>query len=346
MALGVATGELIGTILEAFGYGIYLVVFPQCIAVIKRKYRKMSSFTVAYFLITMSTTLLLITLHLIIDLVRLFQAYTATDAAGAAEKYFAIVDTSFNITKVASYVAVTLLADAVVIFRTYVVWGRTWWHLIIPLCLFGVDFGMSVWLTWSLHQATPGNSVLVSSAFDRTKYFFFATLAVNLFCTVMIAFKIWSIRTAVRGVSLKNAGPSALSIILESAAIYVVALVVLIGSAFSDSSALFIFFNSMPPLIGSVFSYVILRSATQTRWFNVTTQLGSSIPLGSSNRNTHPQPNQLVMSEDINTRDFELRQVNPETGLGVHVHLEHTVHRDGDALAEDDLSQKNKDSWV
>jgi hypothetical protein len=42
---------------------------------------------------------------------------------------------------------------------------------------------MSVWFTWSITQAAAGNSVLVTTAFARSKYFYAATLALNLLCT-------------------------------------------------------------------------------------------------------------------------------------------------------------------
>lgn len=56
--------------------------------------------------------------HWIVDLVRVFDAFTAhMYIPNAPEAFFANVDTSLNITKTAAYVAVTLLADALLVSR-------------------------------------------------------------------------------------------------------------------------------------------------------------------------------------------------------------------------------------
>lgn len=95
---------------------------------------------------------------------------------------------------------------------------------------------MSVWFTWSLHQAKPGKSVLISTAFARSKCFYAAMLAVNLVCTckhihqilhfishfhvtacvVLIAFRIWHIHHASNCITDQKHKNNVLSAILES----------------------------------------------------------------------------------------------------------------------------------
>ncbi|KAF9003196.1 hypothetical protein BDZ89DRAFT_967573 [Hymenopellis radicata] len=248
----VATSELVGAFLEAIGYGIYLVVSPQCVTALRRKYASISTITLVYFSTTMFVTFLLITMHIAVDLTRTFQAFTANlDVGGSSELYFATVDTSLNMAKTASYVSVTLLADILVIYRTYVVCARKWWVLPVPLLLFGVDFAMSVWFTWSINKAHPGSSVLLSTVWDRSKYFYIATLVLNWYCTIstdlVISLRIWGIQRALNNYAtlrMDNSN-SALAIILESAAIYSVALVCLIGTSAANSSTMFCFLNSV-----------------------------------------------------------------------------------------------------
>jgi hypothetical protein len=126
------------------------------------------------------------------------------------------------------------------------------WIIVLPALVFIVDFGelskhvsilhnpntlaalgMSVWCTWSVHQAIAGKSVLTSTVFARLKYFFIATLVLNLLCTGrvfismnlntdwmylsgLIAYKIWHTAHKVAGYSRVSTGSKALSIILES----------------------------------------------------------------------------------------------------------------------------------
>lgn len=51
-------------------------------------------------------------------------------------------------TKNALYTVVTLLADALLIFRTYVVWGRNAWIVLVPTLVFIVDFGAFLFLLY------------------------------------------------------------------------------------------------------------------------------------------------------------------------------------------------------
>lgn len=63
------------------------------------------------------------------------------DEANAPEKFYANVDTKLVMTKNATYTCVTLLSDALLIFRTYVVWGRKRWIVVLPVCIYLTDFG-------------------------------------------------------------------------------------------------------------------------------------------------------------------------------------------------------------
>ncbi|KAF7985054.1 hypothetical protein HWV62_8901 [Athelia sp. TMB] len=111
MAIPVPASELFGTMMETLGLGVYLVVFPRCINVLRQK--EIKAGLLGYLLLTAIISLLLIFAHWVIDLARAFSAFTNNmSVANSPEKYFANVDTSLNIAKTACYVAVTLLADA------------------------------------------------------------------------------------------------------------------------------------------------------------------------------------------------------------------------------------------
>jgi len=319
----VPTTELLGTVLEALGYGVYLVVFPQCLRIMLR--RNLGRGLTAFFVASIMINFMLITLHIVVDLTRAFEAFTANmDIAGAAVTYYANVDTHLNITKNAAYCSATLLADAVLVYRTFIVWGRNYWIVILPSLLFILDFAMSVWFTWSVNEAHPGSSVLVSTVFARSKYFFVATLALNLLCTTLIAYKIWKVQSKVIPyVSGPSRGANALSIILESAAIYSAALICLIGTSTAGSSVMFFFLNSMPPLIGSVFSYIILRSSTDVKRFNTVSETLVLSTGGTDN---------LSGGRGYKRQTANFTKPTHSEVDGVHVHLQQIVHHDGNDI--------------
>ncbi|KAF8636207.1 hypothetical protein AX17_003693 [Amanita inopinata Kibby_2008] len=284
-----------------------------------------------YLFATMIICFCLITFHLVVDLIRAFAAFTANmNRVGSPEAYYANVNTKLNLMKNSTVICTTLIADALLIYRTLIVWGRNFWILVLPIPLYCCDIATSIWFTWSIKEAEEGNSVLISSALQRSKYFFAATLAVNLVCTLLIAYRIWIIQKAVAGYARgQRRARNALSIVLESAAIYTAALVCLIITSCADNSAVFFFLNSMPPLIGSVFTIVVLRSSSDNDCYNTNTHTNNT-----NNNNTRAssiafrsdRQRSIIISSGSNDR-ISMKPIASATD-GVRVHLERIVHHD------------------
>jgi len=316
MAISVATAELIGTFLEVLGYGAYLVIAPRALLVIRSK--RLRRGLMIYLYATVILIFCLITLHLVVDLIRAFAAFTGhTHISNAPEIFYANVDTRLNLTKTGTVVCTTLVADALLIYRTLIVWGGKWWILILPVTLYLLDIVTSIWFTWSITEAKDGHSVLGTTAFARSIYFFAATLAVNLVCTCLIAFRIYMVRRAVTGyVTGIRRARNALAIVLESAAIYTIGLVCMIILAGVDSAVLFFFLNPMAPLIGLVFTIVVLRSSdSNDRRYAESTAVEVQ---SSSGRRSVKSNGRISLPIGQSSSDSE----------GVHVHLERIVHHD------------------
>ncbi|KIM90158.1 hypothetical protein PILCRDRAFT_811884, partial [Piloderma croceum F 1598] len=114
ITIPVSVAELIGTFLETFGYGVYVVIFPKCLDILRGKDVKRG--LMSYLLATMWISFVLITVHLIVDLIRAFTAFTGSmDLPGSPEKYYAKGNTVLTITKMATYVSETLLSDTLLV---------------------------------------------------------------------------------------------------------------------------------------------------------------------------------------------------------------------------------------
>ncbi|KAI0081285.1 hypothetical protein K474DRAFT_1672033 [Panus rudis PR-1116 ss-1] len=318
--LPVPTAELIGTFLEAIFYGIYLAILPQCIQILRKK--RTNDWLTAYFLVTMILSFILITMHLCVDLTRAMAAFTnAMSEEDAPEKYFANVDTALNIMKTASYVTVTMIADAVILFRTWVVWGRNYWIVAVPALLFAADIAFSGWFTWSINEAKQGDSVLISNAFARSKYFYAVTLSLNITCTVLIAYRVWRIQRSVSSHALGRL-PNAVSIIMESGKYREFdPFHRVVDDSVTESAAMFFWLNSISPVIGSVFSYVILRSSSNSSTYNTSnhTSGGGGAPgIGV----------QLASRSGRIDIDSALKTPPGRICDGVEIHLEQIVHVD------------------
>ncbi|KAF9253966.1 hypothetical protein L218DRAFT_1010325 [Marasmius fiardii PR-910] len=131
----VATTQIIGSFIETFSYGIYIAIFPRCMAIFCRRYKDgkehIGRAAAVYFILTMILLLLVITLvpaslysshglsdrpnvqqHVVTNLTRVFQAFTVIITIGsAAEVYFNNGNTALGVCKVASNVTATLIGD-------------------------------------------------------------------------------------------------------------------------------------------------------------------------------------------------------------------------------------------
>ena len=89
-------------------------------------------------------------------------------------------------------------------YRTHIVWARTWKLTLIPFLLVLADIGRSNHLTrpygsritrschgsgtgtyalWLLSMTKPGDNVVLAKVTLRVRYFYAVTLAVNVLCT-------------------------------------------------------------------------------------------------------------------------------------------------------------------
>lgn len=271
----------------------------------------------------------------------MLKAFTAhMDTPDAPEAFYALVSSKLNLTKNSCYVISVLLADLLLLYRTYVVWGRNYLVVIIPFLILAADAGMGIWFNWSITVAVPGRSVLVSNVFARSKYFYIATLSFNVICTALIGFKIWIIqRSVAHSANASQLGGSILSIILESAGIYTAVQVVLIVTSATGSSSMFILLNGIPPLVGSVFSYVILRSSSDSARYGRSSESNTGLKNGGESFSHISRPNRFSAkpAAGLGGGSYQERSFNGlgsrqyPTADGVHVHLEQIVHKDIDA---------------
>ncbi|GJE85477.1 hypothetical protein PsYK624_015560 [Phanerochaete sordida] len=263
MALPLPKAELIGTVLETVGFGAYVIVFIECLRLLCTRHR--AGRDMRYLIATASVIFALAAVHLLIDIVRVMDAFTRhMDVPNSAAQFYGTITTPLNLAKSATYVAITLVLDALIVYRTYVVWGKRLLVVVLPSVLFVADIGLSAWATWSITEVRPGDDVMLANVTLRVKYFYSVTLALNLFCTLAIAGRIWSVHRGVTARSISGVRfTGVIAVILESAAIYSVLLVLLIATSAVGSTAMFVVLNSISPIIGMVFSAVIVRASRE-----------------------------------------------------------------------------------
>ncbi|KIK95822.1 hypothetical protein PAXRUDRAFT_11213 [Paxillus rubicundulus Ve08.2h10] len=344
MALNIPKAQLIGGFMESLFYGLYVMVFLQCMQVLRRRQSRPSDYLVG----TAVSLFVLITAHVVVDIDRNMDAFTSQmGISNYPTTYYNIFDSWKNIVKSSLYVAITIISDAFIMYRCFIVWGRTYLVVAVPFLLLLADVGIGIFWIYTLSLVVNGENIFADALSVRLTTFYVITFVMNAMCTTLLAFRIWRIQRNVAPFARGNEDLSRIAaVIVESGesrresslpidtndqwmgptlpgSAYSAYLIVMIATYTSNSPAMLIFLNSLSPIIGIVFSSVIVR-------------VGLGLSAGDSHRAnpSHPSGPRHPLTPRGIARPTASDQIYstsnlapyPDNGGGVQVSLQKTVH--------------------
>ncbi|EGN98377.1 hypothetical protein SERLA73DRAFT_169351 [Serpula lacrymans var. lacrymans S7.3] len=303
------------TVLEAILYGFSVLMFIGTMwALIHRRgmiemNKKMVA--VANLLLFFSTT------HLIIDIVRTEEGlvqYRDTFPKGPVAFFSDVAQWSF-VYKNMVYMLQTLVGDAVVIYRCFVVW-QSLYIIALPILLWCSVALTGIGCVYSISQATVNKeNIFAPGTGPWITAFLASTLAANLLSTSLLAYRIWDVT---REVGDARVGRSSLwpilRIILDSGILYSVSLLAALLCFVTKNRGHYVLLDMIMPIISITFYMVIIRvtiKRTTSQDMQATTRLTRGF---STNRQSIPE-----------------RQHYPLKPLQVHItQLTETNDGDGD----------------
>ncbi|KAJ7918295.1 hypothetical protein B0H13DRAFT_1869480 [Mycena leptocephala] len=322
MPLSPGTKEsYIGTLLENIIYGFYLSASVKCWALLWKK--KTGDVKHVYLMTTAALMFILITTRCIIDTYRCIAAFDAPEVDFGPPN-----STPGNLTNIC-LVLLIAIADIFMIFRTFIVWNKRWVIIIIPVVLSIVNFGMGVWTVSVSIKSATSNAIILETLVPETVLIFVAlTLATNLVCTGLIAYRIIHVHQQLawmvpRTGKSRSQSLNILSVFVESAAIYTLLLVPTLICAHLLSLGTFTVFiltDIISPTIGLILSYIIIAVSRGTS-FGENTTSPTSTSFGDFGARV------LVVRRTHDTHDLDQSvSVRSSTRPGVHIELEEKNH--------------------
>ncbi|KAG7449816.1 uncharacterized protein BT62DRAFT_608330 [Guyanagaster necrorhizus] len=121
-----------------------------------------------------------------------------------------------------------LIADSILIWRCWIVWGRRWPFVILPILL--TVSGTALDVLFIYHNATDkysSDGTIWGSAVEWGIIFYSMSLGTTIYCTALIIFRILAYREQYWSV---------IEMVVESAVLYALALVVFIGFLATDDA--------------------------------------------------------------------------------------------------------------
>ncbi|KAF8983976.1 hypothetical protein BDQ17DRAFT_1548884 [Cyathus striatus] len=246
---------------ESLLYGIFIVLFISSTTILLKKFGKITDRNVTRRLLFVSTLMFILgTIHISADLRRIFDAFiTHKDDT---EQYLNQVNTTIYLVKSLAYAMQTLVGDAFILYRLYLVWNGDK-RVVYPVSIcFIASICVAVGSLRALRLNSPTVPVFVRSLQQWIACFFSLTLMTNFSSTILIASRIWWTRRQTRQIQMggRNLSPAAM-VIIESGSIYSVCLVILLVLYISGNYATYIALDTAAQITGVVFSLVIVRVA-------------------------------------------------------------------------------------
>ncbi|KAJ7041497.1 hypothetical protein C8F04DRAFT_1079029 [Mycena alexandri] len=310
----------LGAFLADILYGLYVSAFIECCALLWRKH-KAPNMKQLYLMTTTGLMFVLITTTIITSTYRCVITFDTVDAdIGPPNSIPGLIMNS-------CWLFVTPVADAFIVFRTFVVWNGSWCIVLLPMILCVVGLGSSIWNVIALTRVGGlGAGIWGNIAWEAVNTFLLVSLAINVLCTALISFRILQMRRQLFATGMVATGSGhgirLVAVIVESAALYTLLLVATIITTRIGTFVNFVFLSLLPPTIGLVFSYIIIRVGRGTSYGDETDSPSmKSLNPWDAQRNGAPE--RFELSRNQNMLSSARREVQ--------VQLEHDIHHNGDA---------------
>ncbi|KAA1477308.1 hypothetical protein DENSPDRAFT_581986 [Dentipellis sp. KUC8613] len=245
MGISLDRAVLIALFVESITYGICITtsIVTTLVFVRTKADGGIADFRLLGVLLLM---LLAATVHVILSLIRVFDAFLLSSGVSPAD-YLTDPSNPVFIGKVAVLVLQSLLGDGVNIWRCFVVYNRRLSAIAIPsvIMLAGIVSGCFVLVTLThTHGSWPDFNNLSRwiTAYDTLM------MSTNIYCTAAIAFKIYT--TGSHRASLGSLLPVFVAII-ETGALYTASLMAYLISYLAQSYGQYIVLDSVTPLVVS-----------------------------------------------------------------------------------------------
>lgn len=180
----------IGTVLESSLYGLYCVAFAVHARI--RSKNKGGGINLAIY--PLSVLFTLCTIYCAIDTA---QTLFTLRFQGSQDPQAGLTSYNMNIANTAMYCAITFIAQGILIYRCWLMWGRQTLVISIPTILAWLSFGTSLAMIGALIEPNASDRIPNAStswSFSISTAAFSASLGVNAIVATLLAVKIYEVQ--------------------------------------------------------------------------------------------------------------------------------------------------------
>ncbi|EJT99281.1 hypothetical protein DACRYDRAFT_82382 [Dacryopinax primogenitus] len=245
---------IVGIWLEGCFYGIFIPIFGASVYVLVAKKGLLVKLNLPI-LIAAILMFALATAHVTINVYRLIHGFVLNESVpGAAVLYLYSLSEPTQKAKDIVYVTQSLLGDGLNIYRSWLIWNKNWRIPVFPMLLWLTTCVVGYYIPGYLFQFYQTDSNIFGSRYRTyVTIWYTLTMVQNIITTSLIAFRLWRHERQIGDYRTGNFSlTSIIQIILESAAIYVAAQVVLLVTYACSDNAQYVLLEIITPLVGIV----------------------------------------------------------------------------------------------
>ncbi|KAF7367351.1 hypothetical protein MSAN_00797500 [Mycena sanguinolenta] len=294
--------------LEGVLYGFFVCIFALSLAVNLGATKQQTGHSRAMFIVGI-VTFILATIHISINCMRMLRGYVDhSSLPGGPVGYLGILSQWDHVFNNVIYATQSILGDCVAVYRCWILWNRNFLVVCVPfLMVFGS--AVSGYMTCAIFaKIQPGSTVFDKELDAWIKTFFAIAVAQNIITTALMA---WRIAAADRQTSsyrvTKNNLIPILRILVESAALYLTAEIILLILYVANSNAQYILLEIITPIIGITFNAITIRITLRS-------QSNQSVHVGEmTSSNSRRPPGNIPLHPMITVNITEQTDYDPES---------------------------------
>ncbi|KAL1943761.1 hypothetical protein VTO73DRAFT_4206 [Trametes versicolor] len=262
--------ELLSVIAEVLFFGAFCVLYPTSVWIlVRRQHRGRRSRTATFWLTTIVTIMFLcVGTYLALDIHLLVEAYVDHSATpGGPLAYLDRPASNVSVSVSAAIFAfLTLLGDAFMAYRVFVVWDRSGVALVLSSLFLAGDVVTTALVGKALLQNAPttySDVVYIPGARSPLIAYFLMTILTNLGTTFLLLGRLYWHERRTRKYLPQDVYDTAAwrvtKTIMHSQAVYTIAVIFNLVTFLANSNLVFVTNAILPPLIGISFTLIIAR---------------------------------------------------------------------------------------
>ncbi|KAJ7261143.1 hypothetical protein C8J57DRAFT_1719882 [Mycena rebaudengoi] len=266
-------GIMVSTVL----YGIYTVLFVASIYLLLNRHNgpnfprySLRSWSIMFY--SSCALFVIVTGHWIVNVCRAFTGfiYFHDGAVDFFKDGTQPLTTAFNVFVGLAFV----VGDSMIIYRLWIVWGLNKLVIILPV-MSVIALAVSYSVLVVLRSRLAGQNISATKLVTPTSIL---TMVINIYCTALIAYRIWTTTRGAVPVNQRNL-MDVLAIVVESAALYTTLMVVYEITYQLGSQVQYAEIHFVPPIIGIANALIQVRvGLRESEITQYTTQYTTSVP--------------------------------------------------------------------